>query len=326
MSNPNLGQGVRGRTVGRVFQALLLVLGTMTLQASSGESSGDGPFQWFPFLAPFHSVVLHLPIGFVIMAFIMDLYSMKRPGREIRKLISFCLGLCALSAVLAITLGLMRAMGGGYDDKALSLHKWYGIAVGVITILACWVHHLAFVEGIEKSPAAKTGFRIIMGGNIAVLAIAGHLGGNLTYGSEYLVANAPSFVKEMLGEKSDKPAQPVAAAEKTEEGGESSMSLGERLFVDHVKPAFEAKCHRCHGTEKQKGGYTLKDRESALMAGDSDEPGIVPGDPMKSYLVSLISLNEEADDVMPPSGKEQLTPEEVGYIVRWIAEGAPFVE
>ena len=321
---------LRRARVGHGALAALVLLSPVVASAAlgaegpAGEAIADGPFQWFPFLAPFHSVVLHLPIGFVIMAAILDVYSMRYPGSEIRRAISVVLVCCALSAVLAITLGLFRAMGGGYEQEALSSHKWWGIAVGILTIVALIAHRVAFRDGEELSGKAKVVYRLIMAGNIVILTIAGHLGGNLTHGSKYLVANAPDFVKNMLGEEPESEranADGPAAA-----GGDGDLSAAEKLFVEKVKPIFVAKCERCHGAEKQKGDYTLIEREIAFKGGESELAAIVPGRPMKSFLVELITMHEDEDEVMPPSGKEPLTPEEIGLIIRWIADGAPFVE
>ena len=34
--------------------------------------------EWEPFLGPFHSVLLHLPIGFLALALLLDLYARWR--------------------------------------------------------------------------------------------------------------------------------------------------------------------------------------------------------------------------------------------------------
>ena len=62
------------------------------------------PFNLGKFLAPFHSVVLHYPIGFVTLAVILEIYSSRRPSPELRKVISLVMGLAALSAVVAAVL------------------------------------------------------------------------------------------------------------------------------------------------------------------------------------------------------------------------------
>ena len=62
--------------------------------------------------------------------------------------------------------------------------------------------------------------------------------------------------------------------------------------------------------------------EGLFKAGDSEIEPIVANSPMESYLVELITLPADDDDVMPPEGKEALTPDETMAIIRWIWDGA----
>jgi mono/diheme cytochrome c family protein len=80
-------------------------------------------------------------------------------------------------------------------------------------------------------------------------------------------------------------------------------------------------CVECHGPEKQKGDLRL-DTWPAILAGGENGPAIVPGKPMDSLLVELITLSPAHDDAMPPKGKPSLTGEEILTLVRWIEAGA----
>ena len=281
--------------------------------AAPAEAATRDLFQWRPFLAPFHSVVLHFPIGFVTMAFVLELYSLRRPSIELRRAITLVLVLSIASSVLAIGLGLMRATGGGYEEKTLNLHKAYGIAVGVLTSLALAAHWLAFRR--KQHPVLTLCYRAVLVTDIVVLVIAGHQGGNLTHGSKYLVKNAPDFVKNFIEE----PPEPETSTA-------SITNEKDRFFVEKVQPIFDAKCASCHGPEKQKGDFRLDQKDAALKGGKSGHAAIKPGDPMASHLIKVILLMPDDDDVMPPSGKGTLTPEEIITLIHWVQTGANFVE
>ncbi len=90
-------------------------------------------FEWRPFLAPFHSVMLHFPIGFLTMAGILEIYYAFRPNGEVRRVTVMVLWLGLLTGVISAAFGLMRAGGGGYDLQAMELHRIYGIAVPIVT-------------------------------------------------------------------------------------------------------------------------------------------------------------------------------------------------
>jgi len=279
----------------------------------SWAAEGGGIFHWRPFLGPFHSVLLHFPIGFVTMAFMVDLYYLWRRRPEVQQVITLMLGLSVASTLLTVALGLLRATGAEYDPDTLESHKLYGIAVGVLTVVTLVLQWLGYRESGSASPRKllRGSYRVLLLVNIALLVIAGHQGGNLTHGSNYLTKNAPEFMKAMVKEASE----PVALAA-------SGGSEEERFYLEKVKPLFDTKCLSCHGPEKQKGKYRLDQPAIALKGGDSEKLAVKPGDPLASNLVRLILLPPTDDDVMPPTGKGTLTPEEVMSVIRWIQQGA----
>ncbi len=281
------------------------LLAPLAFASGAAGQTEAAPFDLAKFLAPFHSVVLHYPIGFVTMAVILEALTFFNRSIEIRRIIVLVMGLAAATAVLSATFGIFRSGGGEYDPQMLSTHKYSGIAVTVLCVVG-------FVLVLAAGRAATVGplvavHRVLLLGNLTVLVIAGHQGGNLTHGRNYLMEGAPAFLKALMEEK---PATNVAAGE------------ADRYFTEEIEPVLRAKCFACHGPEKQKGGYRLDDPALALKGGDSGEPAIVPGKPMESHLVKLVLLPEDDDDVMPPSGKSPLTPEEIGRLIAWIRSGA----
>jgi hypothetical protein len=93
-------------------------------------------------------------------------------------------------------------------------------------------------------------------------------------------------------------------------------------FQERVFPLLQARCMSCHGPEKQKGGLRL-DSRSALLKGGETGPAIVPGDPDRSLLLQAVRQTH-ADIKMPP--KEKLAADQIESLVKWIQEGAPWIE
>lgn len=298
---------------------LMLFFTSAALAADAGASAAVGPktiFHWRPFLAPFHAVVLHFPIGFITAAFLLEAYRMFRPSEEIRRVTVMILWLGLLTGIISATFGLMRADSAEYEAHMLALHKVYGLCVPVATVLALVLQRLAHRNGSIQ--AWTYGYRAVLAGSIGLVAVAGHYGGNLTHGSKYLVENAPEFLREFLeGEEDPMTAgasNPVVTDEKS------------RFYTEKVQPILSAKCYSCHGPDKQKGGYRLDQPELALKGGESGNPAIKPSDPIESHVVKLILLPASHDDVMPPEGKQPLTSEEIMTIIDWIRNGAVFPE
>jgi mono/diheme cytochrome c family protein/uncharacterized membrane protein len=283
--------------------------------AAAHASGAPAPFDLRKFLAPFHAVLLHYPIGFVTLVCILEIYAYFRPSPQLRQTIGFVTILAAASAGISAALGYLRAGGGGYDERTLRLHKFAGMGVTVLAFL------IIFFQSRSSRSSAGRGwllaYRGLLGGTLGMLIYAGHLGGSLTHGVGYLTKDAPDFMKEFI-EAMETEAEPVAAAVATDEK--------QKFYLEKVQPIFEAKCYPCHGPDKQKSGYRL-DREAVIFkGGESDKPAVRPGAPLESNLVRLILLPGDHDDVMPPAGKELLTAEEIGTIINWIRSGAAFVE
>jgi len=291
---------------------LLLFLAAVVLPASAAEAAATAgePFDWRAFLAPFHTVTLHLPIGFVMVAAILEAYHFFRPDKTLRNAIGLVLACSAAAAVVVVLLGIFRAEGGGYEPETLEHHRWYGIAVGAVTVVLAFLHPLVFREGRGRAPGVL--FRGLLLADLVLLTIAGHGGGNLTHGSKYLFENAPGWVKEWV--ESSTGEGPV--------GGGTAKGTGSGEFAMTIRPIFEAKCFQCHGAEKQKGDYRMDTAEGLFTAGESGLDPIAKGNPMESYLVETITLPDDDDLAMPPDGKDRLTPEEVVAVMRWIWNGA----
>jgi len=289
-----------------VFLLVLLCLTGMASGAESAVSEPGGGFDWRAFLAPFHTVTLHLPIGFVLMAVILEGYHFLRPSVQLRRAIGVVLIFSALSAVVVVMLGIFRAEGGGYEPETLEEHRWFGIAVGGVTVIAALVHLVIFRKVPGRLPLSF--YRFLLLADMVLLSIAGHGGGNLTHGSKYLFENAPDWVRKW------------ADSSKKDEATSGLVSSG--TYQERIQPILEAKCYQCHGPEKQKGDYRMDTVEGLFTAGESELDPIVKGNAVGSYLVETITVPDDHDIAMPPDGKDRLTPEETIAIMRWIWDGA----
>ena len=103
---------------------------------------------------------------------------------------------------------------------------------------------------------------------------------------------------------------PVLAQPKDPAPKEKPEALAAR-----AKEIFRAHCFECHGGTKTNGGVKILDRELLVK-----KEKIVPGKPDDSYLVQLITA--EDDNVMPPSGQPKLNAQDIESIRKWIASGA----
>jgi mono/diheme cytochrome c family protein len=90
-------------------------------------------------------------------------------------------------------------------------------------------------------------------------------------------------------------------------------------YASQIAPILNQKCSECHNAKrgKTKGDFAidrLEDMKKQVKAGN----------PQASSLLVTISLPDDDDDVMPPKGKNRVTPPQVALIRQWITEGASF--
>src|SRR5215212_10116586 len=92
-------------------------------------------------------------------------------------------------------------------------------------------------------------------------------------------------------------------------------------YYKTVRPLFQQHCQGCHQPAKAQGGFVMTGHADLLKKGNSDEPGVLPGQPDKSAVVRMITPQGGKAAAMPKS-KPPLPDAQVALIKQWIAEGA----
>ncbi|MEP6670132.1 MAG: DUF1553 domain-containing protein [Chthoniobacter sp.] len=95
-------------------------------------------------------------------------------------------------------------------------------------------------------------------------------------------------------------------------------------FAKDIQPIMEARCLKCHGPEKQKGGWRVDLKEAAMTGGDDHAPNIIPGKSAESPLIHFVG-GLDPDMKMPAKG-DPLSAEQVGLLRAWIDQGAIWPE
>ena len=259
------------------------------------------------FLGRFHPLVVHLPIGFLLLAAVFQYLKRKPATSHLDNAIAPTLLLGALAAVLSVIFGLMLASDGGYEGGTLFWHKWLGILVAGASITA-W---------LTKRGTIKLGTKAgnwMMGGLVALLFVTGHLGGNLTHGSGYLLQHAPGFVKMIFG-----------AGDEEQQAAPGTMQLDSVVvYADLVQPVLEQKCFSCHNEDKQKGGLVMNTVEGMMEGGDHGAV-LEESNAIESELLRRVTLPTTSKLFMPPKGNP-MTFDQIKVLEWWINSGTSFEE
>lgn len=253
------------------------------------------------FLGRFHVLILHLPIGILLLTVVLDFMSRSQRHAYLAQALPLCWAATAITAILTVVLGMMHFSEGGFDGPSASAHRNYGISVAVMS-LAIW-----FIAA--KLPALYQQVRLFSNFLLLFLiTMTGHYGGNLTHGSTFLVEYAPQPIRAMAGlEERRPPVTDLAQADP---------------WHDIVRPMLQARCSTCHNNDKQNGQLNLATMES-LLAGSESGAVVVPGNADSSELYLRITLPENHEDFMPAEGKTPLTEQQTAIIRWWIESGLP---
>lgn len=242
-----------------------------------------------------HPLLVHLPIGFLLLATVFELASYSRKYEHLKASVSFTLLLGFISAVLACLLGYILSLSGDYESAALNDHKISGIALAIISGILFLISNGIF----KKLPSIKRSlFSILCVLTMALMSYTGHQGGTLTHGAEYLSMEVLTQQERV---------KPVSV--------EQAM-----IFEDVVHPILIQRCSQCHRPDKMKGELSMKTLAD-LQKGGKNGAAIVAGSLKESELYKRITLDPEHEDYMPSDGKTPLTKSEVEIIEWWIEKG-----
>lgn len=256
------------------------------------------------FLGRFHPLVVHLPIGILLLAGLMQIISLKGENyrRALNPAISFALFWGGISSLGAIFIGWLLSLQGGYDDDTLFWHKWLGILLTLLSFLAWWIK-------TKEIRLHKSIFYITLGIVILLVGITGHLGGNLTHGDTYLIQYAPNIIKNIAGIEIE-----------TNDLYADMHPDSIEVYPTLIQPIFDDKCTSCHNSNKLEGGLLLTNYKEIVKGGDNGTI-INTKSPHKSELINRITLPKQHKKFMPPKGKP-MTYGEIQIIEWWMRNGA----
>lgn len=233
-----------------------------------------------------HPLVVHLPIGILVLAMILKMYSGYRYQQESKTLMPLLLKIAFAACLFASITGFVLHLSGEYDDTLVHNHMYLGIG---LTIMVVGLYFTFQHQRLQNVLWVTTAI---------ILTITGHLGGSLTHGEHYL-----SLTKH---EDIQKP----------------KIDMNHSVvFSDVIQPILQEKCVSCHSDKKQKGDLRLDSYDHIIKGGENGAI-ILKGNSAESTMMKKIHLPESDEEHMPPKGKPQLNNDEIKLIVWWIDNSA----
>ena len=247
------------------------------------------------FIGRFHVLLVHLPIGFLLIALLLQWLS-KEKFHVSRQVIQITLLSGMIAAFFSCITGYLLSLNGDYDESLVGWHMWMGISVAFISL---------FLYMRIKFGQVDAWYKILSIVLLLLIFITGHLGGSLTHGSDYLTA--------ALSDSTDS----VAITRKKIPDIQQAY-----VYSDVIQPMLQARCYSCHGPRKQKNNLRLDDPQWILKGGKHG--AILNPNPEESKLLKRLLLPLDDDDHMPPRQKTQFSEKEIALLHWWIDAGADF--
>ena len=99
-------------------------------------------------------------------------------------------------------------------------------------------------------------------------------------------------------------------------------------FNQHIRPILSANCYICHGPDisTREAGLRLDLRDSAIVALESGNVAVVPGNSSSSELIHRVRSDDPEERMPPPELKKVLSATEVTLLKKWIDQGAEWKE
>src|SRR5258708_1193014 len=277
-----------------IFGSLLIPLNAILLFFLLFDSRLVVP-AWLQVLGRLHPMALHFPIVLIIGYALWEWVIAKRAGSIMpwpEQVAEGLLLAAAFTATITGIMGLLLSKEPAYEGAALGWHKWLG-ALTSFRLLPIWL----FWETLRARPMVTS---VIAGSILLLVLIAGHLGGTITHGENFVLG-------PVLPEK-----------------GTTRATLYDALvYRDLVEPILESKCQQCHSSSNAKGGLIMDSKEF-LLKGGKDGKLWDTADASLGLLLTRIHLPLEEKKHMPPANKSQLSQEEERIVYSWIRSGADF--
>jgi len=248
----------------------------------------------------FHPLLVHLPIGILLAALILQWLSYKARYASLKHAVPLILLWGSIAALISSITGYFLSISDDYDRSLVNWHMW--MAIGVVLTSA-----ILYTK--EINPKVEVPKKLLSFGLLGLLMATGHLGGSLTHGSDYL--SKPFFALFKSDSVANTSIKPLANVQEA------------FAYKDVVQPILQTKCYSCHNANKQKGRLRMDDT-SFLMKGGKNGEVIDLNYPDSSEMIQRLLLPVDNEHHMPPKEKPQPTESQIALLQWWINNHADF--
>src|SRR5678815_4771234 len=95
------------------------------------------------FFGHFHVVLVHLPIGILLLACVFQWLERRPKFSSLRTATTIALLIGMVCAIFSALTGYLLSFSGDYDESLVITHQWFGISVAAVSIAMFYFHSRA---------------------------------------------------------------------------------------------------------------------------------------------------------------------------------------
>ena len=255
----------------------------------------------YDLIGRFHPLFVHLPIGFIIIGLMLDFFF--RNKKEHLPVLRFIFLWAFITSIFSIITGYLQYDREGYAWESVQWH----LIMGIFTMVFCFLFYLKLKYETFKSLPKN----FLFAGLSISLLVTGHLGGNITHGSDHLIEPLPPEIKGLLGLEYQND-----IIELDPKNYKNAV-----FYNDVIQPILTQRCVSCHNDKKTKGGLKMNSY-NAIMKGGKNGSVLMINNSMESKIHKRMTLPIEDRYHMPPKSRTQPSKEEIELIKIWIDNSA----
>ena len=141
---------------------------------------------WKDVAGRFHPAIVHLPIGWLLMAMLLDVLAFGLRRRELEAAGTWVLGGAVLAFLPGILTGLLRK---GFVSQEPAVQRLVGTHEPLILVtagVAATAMGVRLLSGRRFAGGWKATYLLLMIAAVALVTVAGHWGGKAAWGPDYL--------------------------------------------------------------------------------------------------------------------------------------------
>lgn len=264
---------------------------------ADGEAFGPVASAWIEFFGHLHPLVLHFPLALVLVGAVAVVWNWLRGEEGVGEFAFHCLWIGAAMGVVASVSGWFFAEHEA-GEEGLELHRWFAVAATGAAVL---VAGLATLARTDDRPGLVAITRLVALVTAALMAFAGHLGGNMVWGEDAVTKPLWAAIRTTWGSGDATAAKPEPA-----KSAESAKPAAVTKPAEPAKPATPPKpAEPAKSAEPAKPAAPPKPAEPAKPAeaprsAEPPKPAAPAAPPKAERQISPGAVAEEAPKPVPP--------------------------